>query len=198
MKYMKNWLIFPIVLAALILTIRGHADSAASMEQYNKDMPRGLPNIPARAENSGEFDLFAEFLAWFASQETASVWTNVFSVGFNTSTFEAKNFDFDWDYGFRLGAGYNFAYDQWDAQLYWTWFRTENRDSVSSKSEATVIPEFEAGLLSGRNANSASIHWMILMNMMDWELGRKYWVSRDLSMRPFIGFKGGWIDHHRI
>ncbi len=29
--------------------------------------------------------------------------------------------------------------------------------------------------------------------MFDWELGRNYRVSKALSLRPFLGVKGGWI-----
>ena len=30
--------------------------------------------------------------------------------------------------------------------------------------------------------------------MFDWELGRRYWVSQDLCIRPFLGLQGGWIN----
>jgi hypothetical protein len=30
--------------------------------------------------------------------------------------------------------------------------------------------------------------------MFDWELGRNYWVSKSLALRPFVGIKGGWIN----
>jgi len=30
--------------------------------------------------------------------------------------------------------------------------------------------------------------------MFDWELGRSYWISKNLSLRPFFGIKGGWIN----
>jgi len=194
MNNVKKWLVFFLAVGAVFLAERGFADSMEKTGQLGMDTPRGLPNVSTRSENAGRVDLFADFLFWFASEETASIWTNVFSIGFNTSTFEAKGFDFDWDYGFRLGAGYNFVYDQWDTQLYWTWYRTQSHDSVSPKPNSTVIPEFEAGLLSRNNAAGAHIGWTIQLNMIDWELGRKYWVSNDLSLRPYIGLKGGWID----
>lgn len=162
--------------------------------QAHAETPSGLPNISTRTDvNSGNVDIFADFLVWFASEETASIWSNIFTVGNNTSSFEAKGLEFDWDCGFRLGAGYNFVYDQWDTQLYWTWYRTDERDNVAPQPNATVIPEFESGLLPGKNATSASIRWSLLFNMIDWELGRKFWVSKNLSLRPFIGLKGGWI-----
>ncbi len=32
--------------------------------------------------------------------------------------------------------------------------------------------------------------------MLDWELGRSFYVSKHLSLRPHIGIKGGWISQH--
>ena len=32
-----------------------------------------------------------------------------------------------------------------------------------------------------------------MFNIFDWELGRNFWVSKALSLRPFLGLKGGWI-----
>ncbi|MBS0653750.1 MAG: hypothetical protein JSR39_09555 [Verrucomicrobia bacterium] len=194
MKNVKKWLVIFLAVGAVILAGEGFTDAVEASAEQRTDAPRGLPNVSTRTQNSGRVDVFADFLFWFASEEPASVWANVFSVGSNTSTFEPKDFEFDWSCGFRLGAGYNFAHDQWDTQLYWTWFRTQNHDSASPKPSSIVLPEFEAGLLSRNDASGAHIHWTIQLNMIDWELGRKYWVSKALCLRPFIGLKGGWID----
>jgi len=141
-----------------------------------------------------KFGISADFLVWFASQEASAVWADVIEIGFNTSSFGVPDFRFGWDLGFRLGAGYHFAYDEWDTQLHWTWFRTEDDQSQSVPvGSGTIHPELFAADLSDDDAQSAKIKWSLLFNMFDWELGRSYWVSKGLSLRPFIGLKGGWI-----
>lgn len=145
-------------------------------------------------QSQNNWNLSAAFLSWFASEEASSVWADILKVGDNTSSFGAADFGFDWDFGFRLGAGRHLKYDEWDTQLYWTWFRTDAHQSQSVPvSEGTIHPEFFASDLSDNLAQSAKIQWALLFNMFDWELGRNYWVSKDLALRLFIGLKGGWI-----
>lgn len=150
-------------------------------------------------EKCKNWDFSADFLAWFASEEASSVWVDVIKLG-EPRSFGAPSFHFDWDFGFRLGAGYNLEYDRWDTQLYWTWFRTEASQSERVFPTFFIIaseeihPEFFAGDLSGKSAQSAKIRWALHFNMFDWELGRNYWVSEALSLRPFFGLKGGWIN----
>ncbi len=174
------------ILAVLMLLVQVDAAEPTPLET------RGLPNVSQRV--LGKWDLSADFLAWFVSEEASAVWADLLKVGDNTSSFGAPDFHFDWDFGFRVGAGYNFRYDQWDTQLYWTWFRTEAHQTKQiSITNGTIHPEFFAADLSDNLAQRAKIRWALLFNMFDWELGRSYWVSKGLSLRPFIGLKGGWI-----
>ncbi|NGX51563.1 MAG: hypothetical protein K1060chlam2_01433 [Chlamydiae bacterium] len=155
----------------------------------------GLPNISTRTESSSSsWAVSADFLFWFASEEVTSIWADVITVEDNRSSWGAPGFDFNWDYGFRIGVGYNLIYDQWDTVLYWTWFRTDAKHSLSSSPNVSLHPEFFAAFLSGDSPRSMSVDWSILFNMFDWELGRSYWVSENLSLRPFLGIKGGWIN----
>ncbi|MEI8300793.1 MAG: Lpg1974 family pore-forming outer membrane protein [Chlamydiota bacterium] len=151
----------------------------------------GLPNISYQTENG--WAISADFLFWFPSEELSTIWASVISVGSNTSSWAVPGFNFKWDYGFRIGAGYDFKYDQWDTALYWTWFRTETSHTISSAPDAIINPEFDAAFLTKNNAQSLKGDWSLLFNMIDWELGRNYWVSKGLSLRPFLGIKGGWI-----
>lgn len=154
-----------------------------------------LPNISTSTESpSSKWMISASFLAWFASEETSSIWADVISIGDNTSSWEALGFNFKWDYGFRIGVGYDLPYDKWDTALYWTWFRTDNKHTIPFKPNATISPEFFAAYLSGDAPQSMSAKWSILLNMFDWELGWSYWISKNLFLRPFLGVKSGWIN----
>lgn len=163
----------------------------------------GLPNVSVNT--CSNWDLHADALGWYASEQASAVWVDIIEIGNNTSSFTAQDIGFDWDFGFRVGAGYNLEYDQWDTQLYWTWFRTEASQNKQVFPQFIPViggvlvteeihPEFFAADLSGNNSQSAKIRWPLLFNMFDWELGRSYWISKGLSLRPFIGLKGGWID----
>lgn len=132
----------------------------------------------------------------------ASIYADaVTRFGVIPGSWSAPSFNFKWDYGFRIGAGTNLAHDQWDTALSWTWFRTDAKRAISFNPNATLGAEFLASFLSFALENndvlniseSMSVQWSLLFNMFDWELGRSYWVSRNLSLRPFVGLKGGWI-----
>lgn len=149
---------------------------------------------------SGNWNLSTDFLTWFASEEASAVWADIIKIGNNTSSFTAQDISFDWDFGFRIGAGYNLEYDQWDTQFFWTWIRSETHQSQTvfprfiPLPTEFIHPEFFAADLSNKLSQKAVIHWALLFNTADWELGRCYWVSKGLSFRPFIGLKGGWIN----
>lgn len=155
---------------------------------------KGLPNLSTRNDpSSSNFSFSADFLAWFASQEVVSIWADVITIGDNTSTWNAKGFDFNWDYGFRVGADYGFTHDGWDIAAYWTWFRTDATHTIPYTPNSTISPEFFAAFLSGNSPQSMSTHWSLLFNLIDLELGRSYWVSHFLALKPFVGIKGSWI-----
>ena len=135
----------------------------------------------------------ADFLAWYASEEVASIWADVVTIGDNTSSWGAPSFKFKWDCGFRVGIGTDLTYDQWDSVIRWTWFRTDATHTIPFQPNITLGPEFFAAFLSGNTPESMRAKWSLLLNMFDWELGRSYWISQNLSLRPFLGLKGGWI-----
>ncbi len=156
-----------------------------------QDQPNGLPNISAKPTSG--LVVSADFLAWYASEEVASIWADVINIGNNTSSWGAPGFDFVWDYGFRVGVGYDLGYDGWDTLFSWTWFQTSANHSLSSTPSSSLHFEFDAGFLSGDTPDSMNASWSLLYDMFDWSLGRSYWISRGLSVRPFFGAQGGWI-----
>lgn len=99
-------------------------------------------------------------------------------------------FVFNWAPGFRIGLGYNMVRDLWDTQASYISFQSK----ASGLTDGPVIPGFLPARLSGLepfSKGSASIH--VHYNMFDWDLGRAFFVSHHLLLRPFIGMKGGWI-----
>jgi len=177
----RNRIIFFIIILSL---------TSSKLRAEHNDFS-GLPNVSTRTESGFVFS--ADFLYWYPSEEINDIWASVISVGVDTSSWGAPGFNFTWDYGFRVGTGYDFVYDQWDCALYWTWFRTDTNRSIPSQPNTTISPEFDAAFLTGNSAQSLQGNWSLLFNMFDWELGRSYWVSKGLSLRPFVGVKGGSI-----
>jgi opacity protein-like surface antigen len=98
--------------------------------------------------------------------------------------------NFKWSWGFRVGLGANMDYDQWDSNFYYTGFDTQNSNAVGTKTgqDATDLVGTIGIVTQGK------INWKIHYSMFDWELGRWFYVSKHLSIRPHVGVKGGWIN----
>jgi hypothetical protein len=139
-----------------------------------------------------------EALLWQATEENL---TYVYQTDLSGNT-DLHTVDFQWDWGFRVSAGYNAPRDGWDLSLMWT--HMENDASGSQKAH---LDEVEVGSLPylqaawGINSFSpppgilvrASAHWTTHLEQVDFALGREYYVGRYLTVHPHGGLRADWI-----
>ena len=112
---------------------------------------------------------------------------------------EYENPNFKWDFGFKVGLGYNTTCDGWDIGITWTWYRGKAHDKVEAEASDnyTLLPLWSAynssvgGTLFASDIES---DWKLELNLIDIELGREYWVSKMMTVRPFMGLRIGYID----
>ncbi len=99
-----------------------------------------------------------------------------------------------WEPGFRVGAGFNFGmYDYWDLNLNYTYYYGKGGGQICECGEvATVAPQWYPALLGGV-ASFAKVKWCLNYDVLDLELGRHYFVSEALSVRPHLGLRGAII-----
>ena len=116
-------------------------------------------------------------------------------VDFPTITGKSSRVNFDWDWGFRVGGGYNFEHDAWDAYVNFTWFQTDGSHTAHAPSGGSVIPQ--KGALDTLTANKIKAHWDVHNYVLDLELGRRFFVSRFLAFRPAFGIEAAWIYQRR-
>ena len=106
---------------------------------------------------------------------------------------------FEWDFGFKVGLAYNSPSDGWDFGVNWTWYRGKANDEVEAEIDDnhSLLPLWSAfaptqGLTL--YATDIETHWSLKLNLIDIELGRQFWTSRLLSIRPHIGLRIAFID----
>lgn len=106
---------------------------------------------------------------------------------------------FDWNWGAKLGLSYCSPCDGWDLGFTWTTYKGRGQDEVSfdSEDESQVLlplwscysrqegPLFATQILTRYN---------LQLNIYDFELGREFWTSRYVTVRPFIAIRGATID----
>jgi hypothetical protein len=100
---------------------------------------------------------------------------------------------FDWDFGFRLGGGYHFEHDAWDAYVNFTWFQTDASRHVSSPGDLSL----QKGAINTLLASEIRGHWDVHNYVIDLEVGRRFFVSKFLSFRPQFGIETAWIFQRR-
>ena len=103
-----------------------------------------------------------------------------------------KNARYDWDWGFRVGAGYNLDHDGWDVLANYTWFRDTTRHS---KTGSVLFPtEASPTTVAGATTSKAKSRLNLWINILDVELGREFFVSKWLTLRPQMGVRALWIS----
>lgn len=118
-----------------------------------------------------------------------------------------KDIDFEWDWGLRVGLGYNFEHDGWDLKGQFTWFDTNGSDSTRAGINSSIVPLRGSSTIVATAANtgnqflfsaSAKSQYDFDYTAIDLEIGRAYFISGKLSFRPHWGLKTAWLDQEQI
>jgi len=199
-KLKKMW---PLATLALL--------SSASLVQAQCVPDNGMTNKSvnpsARGTVGNGFFASIEPFVWKAHEDglTPTITnTDGAAVPSGASNYYDAKFDhmhFKWDWGFHLGLGVNLAHDEWDTLLNWTHYRTtasqETDCCENGPSATTIYPQFFAQQPASTNdqpvVTNSNAKWKLRLDMVDWELGRKFYTGRWLSLRPFMGLRGAWI-----
>ncbi len=144
------------------------------------------------------FEVFADFLWWRGDVEgtevaekfvrTSTTGTSPFTADLSTIKVEGK-----WEPGFRFGIGTKLNdYDDWDLSLYWTYFRAKSRH-VDQSFDSPEIKPLGISLL-GPSALTVEAKWRLMTNLLDLELGKEFYPTCNLSLRPNVGIRGAFFN----
>lgn len=102
-----------------------------------------------------------------------------------------------WNPGFRLGMGWNTTHDRWDLFFNWTWYKNHsNADgSVPDTTGGKGLYSVDNGMIWEDNnivGPYRTVHssWKLWHNCFDMELGRAYYLTKQLSLRNHWGVRG--------
>ncbi len=170
---------------------QGQMQQSGAMTRPRK---KKTTNTPARPfiKNGYDFWLFGEALFWQASEENLPYATQVKATD---NRRKLNTIDFNWDWGFRVGLGGNSSRDGWDIDIYWTRIRNETHNRTHGTS-STAIQEFWTTAANAEplgTFNEAKAHGHSLLNQIDLDLGREFYVGNFLTTRPFVGLRYTWI-----
>lgn len=107
-----------------------------------------------------------------------------------------------WNFGFKFGLGYNSNHDGWDFDVLWTRYhgRSSTRVDGDTQDNTSLIPlwsDFASSVASPvLFATDMQTHWRLKLDLVDIEMGREFWSSKYLTLRPFIGLRVSWIKQN--
>lgn len=175
-----------------------HADNAQKAPQQS---PSSQPSstAPKIFDPNGLKDdchiwIDADLLFWQSNMGQLNLGTTSRSA---TSLDHAvvENLDFKWDWGFRLGAGYKLPHDHWDIFLNYTFLDAFAEKKKHAPTGGALFPTWIVpfGLPDGYFTVVGEARWSAHLNIADAELGRTCFVSKWLSIRPFMGVRTAFI-----
>lgn len=182
--------------------MRSLENRVSALEQ--KKSATSTLNPSGRPQVQDGLDLFftADWLIWQAHENGLSYAVKAPSGhSADTALYKSsvKNMSFDWDFGFRLGLGWNLPHDGWDLYANWTWFQDDASETTTVGSGHVLFPvsAYQPANDSTEGFRSAHAKWRLHLNMIDLDLGREFFVSKWMTLRPFIGLRTGWIRQHK-
>ncbi len=163
----------------------------------------GVINPPGRPQVRNGSDLFvkADVLLWQAHEDGLPLFIRNEGQDADLSDADVKGFDWDWDWGFRVGVGYNMMHDSWDLFLNWMriYGNAEKHRHVDEDDDALwPCLTDPAATLGATNLGTgwytkAKGHWKVQLDQVDLEMGREFYVSKWLTLRPHFGLRTDWI-----
>jgi hypothetical protein len=165
------------------------------------------PSAQPVVDGWADFFVTADFIWWKPNLEDTSYATSGFSpaVGTNASTGKVESPHYKWEPGFKVGIGTVFQHDNWDLYLEYTWFQMNqdkhhHNDSITAGSTSFVWSDYfvtpGGAVVPGPvELTSASARAKLQFNVLDLEMGRNFWISKYLTIRPNFGLKFAWIHN---
>jgi hypothetical protein len=160
----------------------------------------GMVNPPGRPQVRNGADLFvdADLIYWNAHENglNYAILNESSNPTHNLADAEVKNIHGKWNWGFRVGVGYNLPHDGWDLRLNWLRFTDNAHKRVHTDGDEAVFPtNTHPADPVAQNTTSAKAHanWHLRLNQLDLDMGREFFVSKWLTLRPHFGLRSDWI-----
>ena len=158
----------------------------------------GMINPPGRPQvrDGADLFLFGELLVWNAHENGLPFAIVNKNSSNNLADSNVRNIHSEWDAGFRVGVGYNTPHDGWDLNLSWLRFNTDGEKKINAHANRFVFPTRSHPadpIADNASCQKASSHWKMHLNQLDLDLGREFFVSKWLTLRPHFGVRTDWV-----
>ncbi len=201
---MKNPILFVSMLALLSLQAPIHASWTSKGKPKQKKQEAPPPNTPGfNVQDNRTWFVEADYLLWkptledtgFALKGTGS--TNS-TTGAVVGKESIKQPSFEWSSGARLGIG-GYTHDSWDVGFRGTYLYSDASKTLHADptKNQIIAPQWFSSIF-GTQGTKATANWQMNFYLLDFTIGREYFLTKRFSAHPFIGLRGAAIllkDH---
>lgn len=183
---MKNWL--PMLLATAAFTTTG----VVAADENNNGYENGNCETECCSEDNG-FHFWADALIMQPCRNMNFANTTVTATTAITSHYG----EWDWDFGFRVGAGFQVPCHQWSVNAEFTWFSSDWDSTLNVAATSTANP-FVANsfpFLLGTLTNG-TVTTKMEMDYYTFDVVGAYscCMCEALELTPYGGFRALWVD----
>lgn len=196
---MKFWTY--LTACAFIVCSQAEVQSAATAPAREADLEIRNKAVNPWAQGSDLLWVHAEALLWQATEENLPFVYTSRNFPVDRNDRDIRNPHFDWNWGYRVGVGYQMPHDGWDMYLMYT--RLENHAHGKVHGTNQSDPEGDGLFLhqawgqQGKTLDApivfANSSWRSDLDQFDLNLGRDYFVGKHLSLRPNAGLRTTWL-----
>ncbi len=159
----------------------------------------GMVNPPARPQvrNGADLFVYGDLLYWKANENGVPLAVVNKDSPDNLAHSSVKNLRGKWDFAFRVGIGYDVPHDGWDVSLSWLRYNSPGHHKrIHSDPDRFVFAYLAPSadpIADNDTCARAKGRWRLLLNQLDLDLGREFFVSKWLTLRPHAGVRSDWI-----
>lgn len=102
----------------------------------------------------------------------------------------ARPIQFEWDVGYRIGAGWVTPTDNMEISALFTRVEPEGEFNMNAPAGGRVVSMI---IPDDQSAQNATATWNLKYSTLDFEFGRSYFLSRYFYLRPHFGSRTAWI-----
>ncbi|NGX48669.1 MAG: hypothetical protein K940chlam5_00259 [Candidatus Anoxychlamydiales bacterium] len=156
-------------------------------------------NAPARIDVCGSKDAYLtlSFIYWKLEENIFVAQFQADGTTVNNDRTALTTMDYDYKPGFKIGGGYNFQYDDWNAYIEYTRYHATNSVSRTKPSWAqSMQPIYNR--LTNTSGDEIDLKLKLEYDFIDLDLSRWQYAGQKILIKPFMGMHGGWLDQRII
>jgi hypothetical protein len=185
------------------------AHAATQDDATDSTMPSTTKEITPPAGFAADpgigFSLYADFIYWEARQPNLGfAATGVAVDGDAVATLAPGEIyypSFNYKPGFKVGLGFDVGHDNWDIDANYTWLNgsaSKNSVTRSSSDPSALLNLFPIDSGVTDPIMAADGDWFLHHNLINANLGRNYFISQFLTLRPYFGLSGAWNNQKEV